>query len=321
MRILLTGASGYVGSEVLIELAAAGHDVTVITRERQRSAHHSTRQIIHDLREPLDLFTDDFELVIHAAGANEVASRDPATALSLTALTTSRVAEFASRQRYPRILYVSTFQVYGTAQGIIDEFTPCKPTSIYGLTHFFAEQWLEHFGRTHGLAWINARVSNVAGMPAKGNMGRWTLVPGCFCESAMREHRIIVQSTELQQRDFLSLNEVARRLVNIAADFDIYANGAVNVCSGVALTVDDIANMAAKRFKVITGHDCEVIFAPRHCSSNRPPTLSIHSRLFEHRAEEKLDEIGAIKLMNTCIDKTYRYLERKTNESKRKIPE
>lgn len=311
MKILLTGANGYVGSEVLLELRAAGHAVIVLSRTPSTPETGTAPQIVHDLREPLALPDDDFDLVIHAAGANDVASRDPASALLLTALTTRHIAEFVTRQRRPRLLYVSTFQVYGVDSGDIDETTHCRPVNDYALTHLFAEQWVEQYGRTHGLLWVNARPANIAGIPRTDRMERWTLVPGCFCRSAVHEQRIVVRSTGLQQRDFLPVAMVARRLAEIADDFDAYAGGAVNVCAGTALTVRDVARMAKERFRINSGRDCELLFElPAGASHNAPPPLLISSRLFARDAAARIDLATANAMMNSCIDQTYQYLRR-----------
>lgn len=311
MKILLTGASGYVGSEVLLELRAAGHEVIALSRTPSTLGTGAAPQIVHDLRKPLSLPDDDFDLIIHAAGANDVTSLDPASALLLTALTTRHAAEFATRQRRPRLLYVSTLQVYGRDSGDIDENTRCQPVNDYALTHLFAEQWVEQYGRTRGLSWVNARAANIAGMPRTGRMERWTLVPGCFCRSAVREQRIVVRSTGLQQRDFLPVAIVARRLVDIADDFDAYACGAVNVCAGTALAVGDVARMATERFRINSGRDCELRFEPpAGASHDTPPPLLVSSRLFARDAAARIELATANAMMNSCIDQTYQYLER-----------
>jgi UDP-glucose 4-epimerase len=258
---------------------------------------------------PLAVDADDFDLVIHAAGANDVQSRDPAEALALSALTARQIAEFTARQRRHRLLYVSTFQVYGRDEGRIDETTPCLPRNDYALTHLFAEQWVEQYGRTHGLEWVNVRPANIAGMPRVGRMERWTLVPSCFCREAIRGKRIVVNSTGLQQRDFLSVTEVARRITNIAGDFDAYAGGAVNVCSGSTLTVGEVARMAADQFHAETGQNCDLKFNPGNNAFHRPPApLVVDSRYFARLPHERLGQETVVSMMRACIDQTYAYL-------------
>lgn len=306
MKILLTGASGYVGGALLGALEDCGHDVHCLTRSHQPLAGvPASRHLVHDLCRPITESSVDYDLVLHAAGANDIQSADPAMAVSLTALTAGHCAEFAARQKNPNLLYVSTFQVYGLDSGPIDETTPPQPRNDYALTHLFAEQWIERFARTTDLRFVNARVANVAGMPRIGPMKRWSLVPGCLCRDAVVSGQVSLQSSGRQQRDFLPLADVARRLVRVVDDFRFFADGAVNICSGAALSIGEIAGLVAERHLALTGRPCPVQTIGHDAAAESPPPLVIDSRYFARYPGERLTPTQSRSLMSSCIDQTY----------------
>jgi UDP-glucose 4-epimerase len=312
LKILLTGATGYVGSEVLLELRSAGHEVWCLTRRiPDPSGDVGARVLMHDLRDPIPPLAVDFDLVVHAAGANDIVSRDPAAALATTTLSARHAAAFASQQRRPRLLYVSTVQVYGRDEGPVSEDTPCQPRNDYALTHLFAEEWVEQFGRTHGIAWVCVRPGNIAGVPRAGAMSRWTLAPGCFCDEAVRTGVIVVRSTGRQYRDFLPLADVARQIADVGSAFDDFAGGPVNVCSGASLTIREVADLAAERYRALYGRACEVQYRPpTDAAATMPQALALGSRIFDWRPAERLSHAAAVDRMVACIDSTYHHLER-----------
>lgn len=312
MKVLLTGATGYLGSELALELRTQGHEIWCLTRRPvEIPGIEIDRHVMHDLQQPIGLASEPFDLVIHAAGANDVASRDPLTALAMTTLSARHVAEFASRQRDPTLVYVSTFQVYGCDEGEVSERTPCAPRNDYALTHLFAEQWIEQFGRTHGLRWLVVRPANIAGVPRAGAMSRWTLAPGCFCQDAMREQCVVVRSTGNQYRDFLPLADVARQVVDVSGEFDRFAGQALNICAGVSLTIREVAELAVERYKALFRQSCDLQFRPAPGATvNTPAPLIVRSTYQDRRPNECLSHAAATARMIECIDRTYQLLER-----------
>jgi UDP-glucose 4-epimerase len=314
MKILLTGASGYLGSGIAQELMAKGHHVFGIARDKEGLQGLADRfrgftPLLHDLEEPIALSDSDFDLVIHAAGANDVISRDPRRALTLTTLTTQRALDFCVRQVCPRFIYISTFQVYGAERGLIDESSPCLPKNHYALTHFFAEQWCEMYARSSQLSWLAVRPVNIYGLPAINSMSRWTLVPGCFCKMAVEEHEIVLQTSGSQHRDFISLDEISRQIGNIAINFHSIKSGPLNLSSGASVAISDIARLVKDRFQLLTGVACKLRFltsegSPVSTSVDPGEGLFVESRFIPasdiHRSILKHDRL---RDMQNYIDK------------------
>lgn len=137
MKILVTGTSGFVGSYVARCFAEYGAEVHVVVRRE-----HSLPEVLRDRVEvcvaDLTARLGEFgscDVIVHAAGANDVQSQDPEAALRITAWTARNLLQVCSLQRQ-RVPYFSTFQVYGRWSGVISEETAVECENDYALTHF-----------------------------------------------------------------------------------------------------------------------------------------------------------------------------------------
>lgn len=314
MKLLVSGTSGYIGGELVRLLCNDGHDVWSIGRTPVTIENGWVIKSIHaDLRNPIERAECDFDCIVHVAGANDVDSLSPKIALESTVLTTRNMLAFANKQNCSRFLYVSTFQVYGMAEGIISETSVCRPVNDYALTHRFAEEWVELFGQSSDFRHVVARVANISGVPARGSMKRWTLVPGCFCHQAVEDQKIVLKSSGNQLRDFLSLESVVARLSDVITNFDDFADaglgGYVNICAGVSLSIAEIASLVAQRYEARFAKPCQVEVLSNMPEKRNNP-LQVESVFNQWNKKSKLTYQQAIDQMIASIDQTLDHLGR-----------
>ena len=157
MRIVATGGAGYIGSHVVAELLAVGHEVLVIDNlaNSTEAALQPMGQLFGrmpgfarlDLRDraPLTELLCAFrpDAVIHLAGLKDVgeSGRDPLSYHDVnvggTIALLSAMAAAACRQ----IVFSSSATVYGAAAYLpFDEDHPTRPANPYGQTKLMAEQ-------------------------------------------------------------------------------------------------------------------------------------------------------------------------------------
>ena len=248
-HVIVVGATGLIGSRLVKELLAAGIRVTATSRS-------PTREVEVELGVPfvqLDVLRPSVDravlpfadCLIHCATANDIISQTPADGFALSVTGTWNVLEMAVRLAIPRVVYFSTFQVYGTElSGIIDESTPVHCETAYGLNHWFGEEVCRMQAAKHRLSVAVVRPSNVYGAPAASTVNRNTLVPACFVRDALRHGEIRLLSSGRQRRNFVSTQEVARDclslLANCPAGFSV-----TNICSPYSATIHDVALLAA----------------------------------------------------------------------------
>jgi UDP-glucose 4-epimerase len=144
------------------------------------------------------------------------------------------------------VQFFSTLQVYGTElHGRITEATPPRCESPYGLNHLLGEEVCRHYAHKYGLSVTLIRPSNVYGAPDSPTVQRSTLVPMCFVKSVLAEGRVILQSSGLQRRNFISTDEVADVCLHLAENTPSGVN-IVNAASHWTTSIREIAELVAE---------------------------------------------------------------------------
>jgi nucleoside-diphosphate-sugar epimerase len=134
VRVLIAGC-GYVGTELGIRLAAAGHEVLGLKRDPS-CLPATIERLAADLLDPsLDTLLPPVDRVVYAASANE-SSPEGYRAMYVDALRNLIGALTTGAIPPPtRFLFVSSTAVYGdTEGGWVDEDTPADPESFRGAT-------------------------------------------------------------------------------------------------------------------------------------------------------------------------------------------
>ncbi|GEM_PF-1127125 len=216
MTVLVTGASGFIGSYLCDHLLQRGYRVIAASRDINKinaySDDHFTAVGLDVLNpsafDRIEIYNAD--AVVHTATANDIVSQKNEEAILLSAAGTKNLLEFCVLRNIARVIFFSTFQVYGTElSGTIDENTPLRCQNDYGLNHVFGELYVEMYAREKKINGIVVRPSNVYGRLMNPHINRWTLVPACFCKEVFQTGQITLLSSGRQTRNFISLHEVS----------------------------------------------------------------------------------------------------------------
>lgn len=244
--VLITGGTGYIGAYLCRILAE--YNVQITSRKQGLSAR---------VMELLDSSTiagvcKDIDYVVHLANLDELQVKEqPKEALLANSYATRVLYLDAVDNGVKKFIYFSTFHVYGCSDGKIDESTQPKPKADYGLTHYFAEQYLEQLSEKEGLPVAVIRLTNGIGAPQ--GPYKWYLALNDFCRSSFEKNRIVLKSNGLPQRDFVPIRDVVSAVdlllkTEQSSSFEVY-----NVSSESTYSIRDLAIATAEVYRTRYG--------------------------------------------------------------------
>lgn len=171
-RILVTGADGFIGSELCRQLTMAGHSLRKLTHSYSPSADFETSGnefgtdgFSGDIldRELLDRALRDVQTVFHLAGIAHVDGPRQAYLQSVNIDGTANLASAAVAAGVEKIIYFSSSLAVAAEQGLPEQ-------TAYGQSKFQAEQRLFSVAQGTGLKVTILRPVNVYGPGMKGNL-------------------------------------------------------------------------------------------------------------------------------------------------------
>jgi nucleoside-diphosphate-sugar epimerase len=238
VRVLVTGATGFLGARLVGSLVTAGHDVVALSRrpapERLGGNPRITwlqRDIALEGLRPDDV--RGVEAVFHLAGATLGARSDEHGFLQANEAATVRLLQVAL-PRVGRIVFASSQAVYGNANhvGVTEDFPLNGLASAYACSKLNGENWLRWFQQRHGGLCVVLRLS---GFVEGGGIIDY------ICDRALRDEPIELFSRGAVRRDYLGVQQGVEAFVD-ALRFQAPAGFVpFNIGSGRGITALELA--------------------------------------------------------------------------------
>jgi UDP-glucose 4-epimerase len=245
VRVLVTGATGFVGWAVADRLRRDGHEVWGLARS-DKPLPVGVERIAGDLRDGGVLLPQRFDAVCHLAAlvrARE-SRTDPVGFWRANVGGTLAVLSALAAQDGPpaRLVVASTCAVYGEHSGQpIDETAPPRPTSPYGSSKLAADRAVADLAATEAIGAVSLRAFNVAGgLPGHPDRDETRLLPKAVAVALRRAAELTVNGDGSVVRDYVHVVDMADAF---ARALDACRPGqwtAYNVGAGRRSTIADV---------------------------------------------------------------------------------
>ena len=231
--ILITGAAGYIGSHVVLQLQARGERVVAIDNLYSgfRQALCGLPLIVGDVGDG-DLVTGvlrehEIDTVMHFAAHTIVPEsvREPLKYYGNNTCATRSLLDSCTRAGVRQLVFSSSAAVYGITAGICDEDTALAPVNPYGASKLISEWMLRDLATAGDFRYVSLRYFNVAGSDPLGRIGQSTraatLLIKVACEAVVGKRPYVsIFGTDYDTpdgtgvRDYVHVEDVARAHVD-----------------------------------------------------------------------------------------------------------
>lgn len=249
MKALVTGGSGFIGSNIVRLLRHEGHDVVVL--DNLSSGHRTNLDpfpevefVVGDVRDAamVNRLAQGVEVIFHLAASvgNTRSIDNPIQDSEINVIGTLRVLEAARHAGVRKVVFSSSAGIFGELKTIpIREDHPVEPDTPYGAGKLGAEKHCLAYAKLYPLECICLRYFNVYGVnqryDAYGNV-----IPK-FAYRMLRGEPLTIFGDGEQTRDFVNVRDVAQG--NYRAGMNRGVSGAFNIASGTRVTINRLVEL------------------------------------------------------------------------------
>ena len=258
MATLVTGGTGFVGSNIVRELASRGHQVVSFDVNPADSINHAylgdldsrVTFVTGSILNPSDLEalrqSYEIEKIVHAAvfTVNRVdletaRSRD---IVEINVTGTANMLELARKIGPERFIYISSGSMYGMTRGpdqYFNEDDPSRADTLYGMTKAASEAITQRYGELHGWATASLRLSTPYGPMERVTGHRDNMsIPHQWTGRLVRGEPVAIDAGDAG-RDFTYVLDIASGIATVV-DAPELPHDRYNITNGVWVTGRDI---------------------------------------------------------------------------------
>ena len=274
MKVLVTGGSGFIGSNLVDKLILLGHEVVVIDNKSSEvheqfyvnfwAGYHN--KDIADYEGTKDIYKN-VDYVFHCAAESRIqpAIHNPLLAVRTNTLGTATVLQCAREAGVKRVIYSSTSSAYGLMNTPpLNESMPDDCLNPYSVSKVSGEKLCKMYTDLFKLDTVIFRYFNVYG-PREPLKGSYAPVVGLFLRQFAENKPLTIVGDGEQRRDFTHVDDVVNANVlamnKVVKDNEENPFGKVyNVGTGKNYSVIELAKMISKNIEFLPPRPAEARF-------------------------------------------------------------
>lgn len=252
MKSLVTGGSGFIGSNLVDELVRLGHHVTVLdnfsTGRRSNLSHHKKQnvkivKIDLSKEQKIDNYFKGIDYVFHLAALADIVPsiENPKKYFKSNVIGTFNVLQAAAKLKIKKFIYAASASCYGFPEKFpTSEKDKIKPEYPYSFTKWQSEELIMHWANLFNFPAISLRFFNIYG-PRSRTSGVYGAVFGVFLAQKISKAPLTIVGNGEQTRDFLHVKDLVKAIMKAA--YSKKVGKIYNVGGGKEIKVNKIAKL------------------------------------------------------------------------------
>lgn len=243
VKVLLTGASGFIGKRVLEHLKKSDEFEPILLTSAKIEGYRciDTEGYEFDADYLLANGCDDVSIVLHMGAFTPKHSSEANQVFECTSnvLSTNTLLAACSKiDQLKKIVYVSSLDVYGSPDGVIDENSSTNPITLYGWSKLFSEKMIASFAKEQNLTYDILRIGHVYG---EGEESYKKVIPEMI-KSVISGNPINIYGDRNALRSFIYIDDVVQSIVNSLA---LPNSIVINIVGDTPISIEKLAYLIA----------------------------------------------------------------------------
>ena len=249
-KILVTGATGFLGFQVLKSLLKKNHKIFIVVRKKSKNLYKLKNlnkkkikifycdDIFASKKQYLDKITTKIDIVIHCAWNVEGNFMNSEKHLKCL-IGTLNLAESCMKNKIKKFVGIGSCVEYDPSDGYLSVKTKLNPSTNYSATKIAAFMALNRLFQFKGINFLWCRVFYLYGEGESDNR----LIP--YLRRMLKENQSVELTSGKQIRDYIDVKKAGNDIAKYAVG---KRNGEINICSGKGVSVKNMVSKIANKF-------------------------------------------------------------------------